>query len=93
MKYNPMHELLQDCYRLPKLLLNCGKDCRRRDVGISGTGGGLKKFRRGETDISDASRLILKPELEAASRLFIQCPNYQRMSSASGFVMFFFISR
>src|SRR5574340_627740 len=29
-------------------------------VGVSGTGGGFKKFCRGETDISDASRPILK---------------------------------
>jgi phosphate transport system substrate-binding protein len=34
-------------------------------VGISGTGGGFKKFCRGETDISDASRPILKQEIEA----------------------------
>src|SRR5262245_66020094 len=34
-------------------------------VGISGTGGGFKKFCRGETDISDASRPILKSEMEA----------------------------
>jgi phosphate transport system substrate-binding protein len=34
-------------------------------VGISGTGGGFKKFCRGETDISDASRPILKEEMEA----------------------------
>jgi phosphate transport system substrate-binding protein len=33
-------------------------------VGISGTGGGFKKFCRGETDISDASRPILKSEME-----------------------------
>jgi phosphate transport system substrate-binding protein len=33
-------------------------------VGISGTGGGFKKFCRGETDISDASRPILKKEME-----------------------------
>jgi phosphate transport system substrate-binding protein len=33
-------------------------------VGISGTGGGFKKFCRGETDISDASRPILKEEME-----------------------------
>ena len=32
-------------------------------VGISGTGGGFKKFCRGETDISNASRPILKQEL------------------------------
>jgi phosphate transport system substrate-binding protein len=33
-------------------------------VGISGTGGAFKKFCRGETDISDASRPILKEEME-----------------------------
>ncbi|OGA55567.1 MAG: protein sphX [Betaproteobacteria bacterium RIFCSPLOWO2_12_FULL_65_14] len=36
----------------------------RVTVGISGTGGGFKKFCRGETDISDASRPILKKEME-----------------------------
>lgn len=34
-------------------------------VGISGTGGGFKKFCRGETDISDASRPIKDSEQEA----------------------------
>jgi len=34
-------------------------------VGISGTGGGFKKFCRGEIDISDASRPIVKKEMEA----------------------------
>ena len=34
-------------------------------VGIAGTGGGFKKFCRGEIDISDASRPILKQEMEA----------------------------
>lgn len=38
----------------------------RVTVGISGTGGGFKKFVRGETDISDASRPILKEEMEQA---------------------------
>lgn len=33
-------------------------------VGISGPGGGFKKFCRGETDINDASRPILKKEME-----------------------------
>jgi phosphate transport system substrate-binding protein len=33
-------------------------------VGISGTGGGFKKFCRGETDISGASRPILKKEMD-----------------------------
>lgn len=36
-------------------------------VGNSGTGGGFKKFVRGEIDISDASRPILKAEMDAAS--------------------------
>jgi phosphate transport system substrate-binding protein len=33
-------------------------------VGISGTGGGFKKFCRGETDISNASRPITRKEME-----------------------------
>jgi phosphate transport system substrate-binding protein len=37
-------------------------------VGISGTGGGFKKFCRGETDISDASRPILASEMEEAKK-------------------------
>ncbi len=37
----------------------------RVTVGISGTGGGFKKFCSGETDISDASRGIKESELEA----------------------------
>jgi phosphate transport system substrate-binding protein len=36
-------------------------------VGISGTGGGFKKFTRGEIDISDASRPILKEEMKLAA--------------------------
>ena len=35
----------------------------RVTVGISGTGGGFKRFCRGDTDISDASRPILKDEM------------------------------
>ena len=34
-------------------------------LGISGTGGGFKKFCRGETDISNTSRPILKKEIDA----------------------------
>jgi phosphate transport system substrate-binding protein len=41
-------------------------------VGISGTGGGFKKFCRGETDISDASRPILAKEMEACKKEGIQ---------------------
>jgi phosphate transport system substrate-binding protein len=33
-------------------------------VGLSGTGGGFKKFSRGETDINDASRPIKSEEAE-----------------------------
>ena len=41
-------------------------------VGISGTGGGFKKFCRGETDLSDASRPILKVEMEACKKAGIE---------------------
>jgi phosphate transport system substrate-binding protein len=41
-------------------------------VGISGTGGGFKKFCRGETDISDASRPILKEEMDLAKQSGIE---------------------
>jgi len=37
----------------------------RVTVGIAGTGGGFKRFCRGETDISNASRPILGEEMEA----------------------------
>jgi len=37
-------------------------------VGISGTGGGFKKFSRGETDISDASRVIKDSEKEVCAQ-------------------------
>jgi len=49
----------------------------RVTVGISGTGGGFKKFCRGETDISDASRPILEAEMkacEAAGIRYIELP-------------------
>lgn len=49
----------------------------RVTVGISGTGGGFKKFLRGETDISDASRPISPKELEESKKLgieFIEIP-------------------
>ena len=46
-------------------------------VGISGTGGGFKKFCRGETDISNASRPILKKEMDdckAAGITYFEMP-------------------
>jgi phosphate transport system substrate-binding protein len=39
----------------------------RVTVGISGTGGGFKKFCRGETDVSDASRPISAKEMKACA--------------------------
>ncbi len=44
----------------------------RVTVGISGTGGGFKKFCRGETDISNASRPILAREMEECKKAGIQ---------------------
>ena len=41
-------------------------------VGISGTGGGFKKFCRGETDISNASRPILQKEIDICKEAGIQ---------------------
>lgn len=41
-------------------------------VGESGTGGGFKKFCRGETDISNASRPILQKEMDACKEAGIQ---------------------
>ena len=49
----------------------------RVTVGISGTGGGFKKFCRGETDISNGSRPILKSEIEECKKAgieFIEMP-------------------
>ena len=46
-------------------------------VGISGTGGGFKKFCRGEVDIANASRPILKKEMadcKAAGVEYIELP-------------------
>jgi phosphate transport system substrate-binding protein len=49
----------------------------RVTVGIAGTGGGFKRFCRGETDISNASRPILKAEIDvcaAAGVKYIELP-------------------
>jgi phosphate transport system substrate-binding protein len=49
----------------------------RVTVGIAGTGGGFKRFCRGETDIANASRPILKEEMEtcrAAGVKYIELP-------------------
>ena len=55
----PVAEALAEEYQISKR----GKT--RVTVGIAGTGGGFKKFCRGETDMSNASRPILKEEMEA----------------------------
>ncbi len=44
----------------------------RVTVGISGTGGGFKKFCAGETDVSDASRPIKPTEVEACRKAGIE---------------------
>jgi phosphate transport system substrate-binding protein len=44
----------------------------RVTVGIAGTGGGFKKFCRGETDISNASRPISTEEMEACRKAGIK---------------------
>ncbi|TYP95260.1 phosphate ABC transporter substrate-binding protein, PhoT family [Fodinibius salinus] len=51
----------------------------RVTVGFSGTGGGFKKFLRGETDINDASRAISASETETAKENGI---DYVRLSVA-----------
>jgi len=54
-----------------------GKGAVKVTVGISGTGGGFKKFCRGETDVSNASRPILRKEMEdckAAGIEYIELP-------------------
>lgn len=48
------------------------KGAVRVTVGISGTGGGFKKFCRGETDISNASRPISAKEMEACKAAGIE---------------------
>lgn len=51
---------------------NLKKNSVKVTVGISGTGGGFKKFCRGETDLQDASRPISKTEMEDCKKAGIQ---------------------
>ncbi|MDH4058478.1 MAG: PstS family phosphate ABC transporter substrate-binding protein [Cyclobacteriaceae bacterium] len=44
----------------------------RVSVGVSGTGGGFKKFARNETDINDASRPIKEGEIDACKESNIE---------------------
>ena len=53
------------------------KNAIKVTVGISGTGGGFKKFCRGETDVQNASRPILEKEMvdcRAAGIEYIELP-------------------
>lgn len=51
---------------------NSKKGAVKVTVGISGTGGGFKKFCRGETDVQDASRPISKEEMTECKNAGIQ---------------------
>ena len=54
----PITEAVAEEFQIAK------KNAVKVTVGISGSGGGFKKFCRGEIDISDASRPILKKEMD-----------------------------
>jgi phosphate transport system substrate-binding protein len=57
----PIAEAVAEEFQIAK------KNKVRVTVGIAGTGGGFKRFCRGETDISNASRPILKEEMDACA--------------------------
>jgi phosphate transport system substrate-binding protein len=62
----PITEAVAEDFQIAK------KGAVRVTVGISGTGGGFKKFCRGEIDIVNASRPILKKEMDDCKALGIQ---------------------
>ena len=62
----PITEAVAEEFQIAK------KNAMKVTVGISGTGGGFKKFCRGETDISDASRPIMTKEMEICKEAGIQ---------------------
>ncbi|MBC7742876.1 MAG: PstS family phosphate ABC transporter substrate-binding protein [Bdellovibrionaceae bacterium] len=62
----PITEAMAEQYQGSK------KDASRVTVGISGTGGGFKKFCRGETDIQDASRPITTAEMEDCKKMNVK---------------------
>jgi phosphate transport system substrate-binding protein len=67
----PITEAVAEDFQIAK------KGAIKVTVGISGTGGGFKKFCRGETDIVNASRPILKKEMDdckAAGVQYIEMP-------------------
>ena len=62
----PVTEAVSEEYQKAK------KGAVKVTVGIAGTGGGFKKFCRGEIDISNASRPILKAEMETCKQSGVQ---------------------
>lgn len=62
----PITEAVAEDFQIAK------KGAVRVTVGISGTGGGFKKFCRGEIDIANASRPIQKKEMEDCKKSGIQ---------------------
>ncbi len=62
----PVTEAVAEDFQIAK------KGAVKVTVGISGTGGGFKKFCRGDIDIADASRPILKKEMEACKAAGVQ---------------------
>ena len=62
----PITEAVAEDFQIAK------KGAVKVTVGISGTGGGFKKFCRGDIDIADASRPILKKEMDACKAAGVQ---------------------
>jgi phosphate transport system substrate-binding protein len=62
----PVMEAIAEEFQIEK------KGQTRVTVGISGTGGGFKKFCRGETDLSNGSRPILKAEIEECKQAGVE---------------------
>lgn len=62
----PITEAIAEDFQITK------KGAVKITVGISGTGGGFKKFCRGEIDIINASRPILKEEMDACEATRVQ---------------------
>ena len=63
----PISELMVKQYRQAE-----GDKAGTIDIQFSGTGGGFKKFCAGETDINNASRPILKEEMEACGKVGVR---------------------
>ncbi len=62
----PITEAVAEEFQISK------KNTIKVTVGISGTGGGFKKFCRGDIDVANASRPILKSEMEVCAKAGIK---------------------